>query len=58
MGGGGVKNRLLFKNYILLFSGTFVRGQGFDGGRQSHDRGDPPVPPPTRENPENLQKSF
>ena len=27
------------------FLETFVGGHGFDGGGQSRDRGDPPVPP-------------
>ena len=49
-------NRLLFENnrllFLLLFSGNFCgRGQGLDGGGQSHDGGIPQCPSPTRENP-------
>ena len=35
-------NRLLFS---LLFSGNFCGGQDLDGGGESRDREDPPVPP-------------
>ena len=37
--------------FSLLFFGNVCGGQGFDGGAQSHDEGDLPQSPPTRENP-------
>ena len=47
--GGIFNNGLLFKNDRLLFSycflEIFVGGEGFDGGRQSRDRGSPSPPP-------------
>ena len=54
MGEGIFNNRSLFENntllFSLLFSGNFCgRGQGFDGGGQSHDGG--PLQSPTKENP-------
>ena len=46
--GGIFNNRLLFSP---LFSGNFVEGQDFDGGRQSHDGGIGTPSSPTTKNP-------